>query len=146
MRRPLCSNSTNAAAWRSSSTATETLEPGDLDVRRTPREGFGVAEQDGVIVAIATDIDDELAREGLARELVHAIQGLRRDAGLEVSDRIHLWIDGPAAVHETLAEHQTEIAGEVLALAVNNGAPPPDAAEAALSLNGVPVQVRLTRT
>ena len=67
---------------------TETLEPGDLDVRRTPKEGFGVAEQDGVIVAIATDIDDELAREGLARELVHATQGLRRAAGLEVSDRI----------------------------------------------------------
>ena len=105
-----------------------------------------MAEQDGVIVAIATDIDDELAREGLARELVHAIQGLRRDAGLEVSDRIHLWIDGAPALHETLAAHQAEIAGEVLALAVNDGAPPPDAAQASLVLNDVAVQVRLTRT
>ena len=86
-----------------------------------PREGFGVAEQDGVIVAIATDIDDELAREGLARELVHATQGLRRDAGLEVSDRIRLWIDGPAALHETLAAHESEIAAEVLAVEVNEG-------------------------
>ena len=126
--------------------STETLKPDDLDVRRTPREGFDVAEQDGVIVAIATDIDDELAREGLARELVHAIQGLRRDAGLEVSDRIHLWIDGAPALHETLAAHQAEIAGEVLALAVNDGAPPPDAAQASLVLNDVAVQVRLTRT
>ena len=72
---------------------TETLESGDLDVRRTPREGFGVAEQDGVIVAIVTDVDDELAREGLARELVHATQSLRRNAGLEVSDRIRFWFD-----------------------------------------------------
>ena len=62
--------------------AVETLSPDDLNVRRTPREGFGVAEQDGVIVAVATDVDDALAREGLARELVHATQGLRRDAGL----------------------------------------------------------------
>ena len=126
--------------------ATETLEPGDLDVRRTPREGFGVAEQDGVIVAIATEIDDELALEGLARELVHATQGLRRDAGLEVSDRIHLWLDGPATLHETLAAHETEIAAEVLAVKVNEGTPPEDAAEATPTLNGVPVKVRLTRT
>ena len=115
------------------------------NVRRTPREGFGVAEQDGVIVAVTTDIDDELAREGLARELVHATQGLRRDAGLEVSDRIRLWIDGGNVVDQTLAEHQTWIAGEVLAVAVNDGEPQPDAAQAAPTLNGVPVQIRLSR-
>ncbi len=124
----------------------ETLEPGDLDVRRTPKEGFGVAEQDGVIVAIATDIDDELAREGLARELVHATQGLRRDAGLEVSDRIKLWLDGPAALHETLAAHEFEIAAEVLAVEVNEGAPPDRAAAAAPTLNGVPIRVSLARS
>ena len=121
------------------------LAPDDLNVRRTPREGFGVAEQDGVIVAVTTDIDDELAREGLARELVHATQGLRRDAGLEVSDRIRLWIDGGDVVDQTLAEHQTWIAGEVLALAVNDGESQPDAAQAAPTLNGVPVQIRLSR-
>ena len=123
----------------------ELLAPDDLNVRRTPREGFGVAEQDGVIVAVTTDIDDELAREGLARELVHATQGLRRGAGLEVSDRIRLWIDGGDVVDQTLAEHQTWIAGEVLALAVNDGESQPDAAQAAPTLNGVPVQIRLSR-
>ena len=121
------------------------LAPDDLNVRRTPREGFGVAEQDGVIVAVTTDIDDDLAREGLARELVHATQGLRRDAGLDVSDRIHLWIDGGDVVDQTLVEHQTWIAGEVLALAVNDGKPQPDAAHAAPTLNGLPVQIRLSR-
>ena len=123
----------------------ELLAPDDLNVRRTPREGFGVAEQDGVIVAVTTDIDDELAREGLARELVHATQGLRRDAGLDVSDRIHLWIDGGDVVDQTLVEHQTWIAGEVLAIAVNDGEPPPDAAHAEHTLNGLPVQIRLSR-
>ena len=59
--------------------SSSSLSPDDLNVRRTPREGFGVAEQDGVIVAVTTDIDDELARESLAREGVHATQGLRRE-------------------------------------------------------------------
>ena len=76
---------------------------------------------------------------------MHATQGLRREAGLEVSDRIHLWIDGGGVVDQTLAEHQTWIAGEVLALAVNDGELPPDAAQAAPTLNGLPVQIRLTR-
>ena len=87
----------------------ETLAPDDLNVRRTPREGFGVAEQDGVIVAVTTDIDDDLAREGLARELVHATQGLRRDAGLEVSDRIRLWVSADDT-HQASATKMAEIA------------------------------------
>ena len=123
----------------------ESLVADDLNVRRTPREGFGVAEQDGVIVAVATYVDDELAREGLARELVHATQGLRRDAGLEVSDRIRLWVSGDDEVDRTLAEHQAWIAGEVLAVAVNGGQPPPDAAHAEHTLNGLSVDIRLSR-
>ena len=123
----------------------ELLAPDDLNVRRTPREGFGVAEQDGVIVAVATDVDDELVREGLARELVHATQGLRRDAGLEVSDRVHLWIDGGGEVEQTLAEHQAWIAGEVLAVSVSDGEPPSDAAHTTPTLNGLPVRIRLSR-
>ncbi len=124
------------------------VELGSKDVvfQRIPKEGLAVAKQDGVIVALTTTINDRLRRGRLSRELVHAIQGLRRDAGLEVSDRIHLWLDGPAALHETLAAHETEIAAEVLALAVNEGTPPESAAEAAPTLNGVPVKVRLTQS
>ena len=122
------------------------LEFDDFVFQAIPMRGYGVAEQGNVIVAVTTDISPVLRREGLANELVHATQSLRRDAGLQVSDRIHLWIGGPETLHETLAAHKAEIAAEVLALEVNEGTPPEDAADASPTLNGVPVEVRLTRT
>ena len=54
-----------------------------------PRGGF---------VVLDTDVTPELAAEGLARDLVRAVQQARRDAGLDVSDRIALTIGGPDAV------------------------------------------------
>ena len=99
----------------------EILSADDVLVQRTPREGFGVSEQDGVIVAVATEVDDLLRREGLAREIVHATQGLRREVGLEVSDRILLWIDGSDEVKTTISEHRDRITEEVLAISLNEG-------------------------
>ena len=52
---------------------------------------------------------------------------------------------GGDVVDQTLVEHQTWIAGEVLAVAVNDGEPQPDAAQAEPTLNGLPVQIRLSR-
>ena len=115
----------------------------DVIFERIPAPGFAVAKHNGVIVALTTTIDDRLRYKGLAREIKHAVQGLRRDSELEVSDRIRLWIDGK--VEEALAKHGAWIAGQTLAVAVNDGDCPPDAAEAKPTLNGVPVQIRLTR-
>ena len=55
-----------------------------------PLEGYEVEAEAGHAVALALELDDELRREGLAREIVHAVQNARKEAGLEVSDRIAL--------------------------------------------------------
>ena len=71
-----------------------------------PRGGF---------VVLDTEVTPELAAEGLARDLVRAVQQARRDAGLDVSDRITLSIGGSAAVQSAARTHESLIAGETLA-------------------------------
>jgi isoleucyl-tRNA synthetase len=71
-----------------------------------PRGGF---------VVLDTDVTPELAAEGLARDLVRAVQQARRDAGLDVSDRIALTIGGADAVQAAARTHEDLIAGETLA-------------------------------
>ena len=55
-----------------------------------PLDGYQVEAEAGRAVALALELDDELRREGLAREIVHAVQNARRESGLEVTDRIEL--------------------------------------------------------
>ena len=57
----------------------------DVDLAQDVREGWGVASDGGLTVALDLDLDDDLRREGVARELVRVIQDARKDAGLEVS-------------------------------------------------------------
>ncbi len=121
------------------------LGPEDLDVRQVPHAGYGIAEHDGVIVAVTTDIDDELVLEGLAREVIHAVQLLRRESGFEVSDRIRLWLSGGARVAELRRAHAATIAAEVLAIEVGDGPGPPDAATAERTFHGVEVSMSVRR-
>jgi isoleucyl-tRNA synthetase len=83
----------------------------------------GSAEDDSVtgmlphggFVVLDTAVTPELAAEGLARDLVRAVQQARRDAGLDVSDRIALVVGGAPAVQEAARTHEALIAGETLA-------------------------------
>ena len=74
-------------------------------------------EDPGLEVRPAVErLDDALVREGLARELVRAVQEARKQANLNVSDRIELSIEGSAAVAEALAEHGEYIKSETLSV------------------------------
>ena len=64
------------------------LEPQEVQVAATDRPGLAVAQEGGYAVAVDTRVSPELADEGLARELVHRLQNMRRDAGLELTDHI----------------------------------------------------------
>ena len=55
------------------------------------REGFASAEENGAVVIVSSELTPELMREGLAREIVHRIQNLRKEAGFEIADRIKLY-------------------------------------------------------
>ena len=71
-----------------------TLAPDDVEIQATPRPGTAVADHDGLVMVIDTELTPELRAEGDARELQRAIQDLRREAGLELDDRIELWVEG----------------------------------------------------
>ena len=77
-----------------------------------------VNSEGGVVVGLDIVLDDELRLEGTARELVNRIQRLRRDAGLELDDRIRLGIFGAPEVASAAETHREYIANEVLAVEV----------------------------
>jgi len=83
-----------------------------------PLEGYEVEAEAGHAVALQLELDDELLREGLAREIVHAVQNARKAAGLDISDRIELSLGGDEELIAAAREHEPYIAGEVLATAV----------------------------
>jgi isoleucyl-tRNA synthetase len=72
------------------------LQPDEVLVESSAPAGFAVAEGDGLLVALNTDITAELRLEGAARDLVRNVQDARKSAGLAISDRIALFVDGAA--------------------------------------------------
>ncbi len=78
------------------------ITPEDVEVRSSPRVGYSVAEDGGYLVAVTTDLTPELVQEGNARELVRRIQQLRKDADLEISDRIVTYVSDDDGVESGL--------------------------------------------
>jgi isoleucyl-tRNA synthetase len=96
--------------------AGQRLTSDDLVVTRTARPGTAVATDDSVSVAIDTTLDDELRIEGVAREVINRIQGVRRDRDFDVTDRIVVhWATADADIAAALETHRALIASEVLA-------------------------------
>ncbi len=98
------------------------LREGEFDRRLVAKGGGAAAELPGGsgLVLIDTDVTPELAAEGLVRDLVRVVQQARRDAGLDVADRIALTVDGPADVVEAARTHQEFLASETLATSVTH--------------------------
>ncbi|HEY2479603.1 MAG TPA: isoleucine--tRNA ligase [Solirubrobacterales bacterium] len=96
-----------------------TLGPDDLTLALAPLEGYEVEAEAGHAVALQLEIDEELRRAGLAREIVRAVQDARKNAGLEITDRIALGLGGDADLVDVGREHESYIAGEVLATDVS---------------------------
>ncbi len=97
----------------------------DVVITETPREGWAVATEGGESVALDLRIDDALRRAGLAREIVRTLQEGRKNAGLDVSDRIRVWWSSEDAdMSVALADHGATIAAEVLAVELANTAAP----------------------
>ena len=124
--------------------AGETLAQDEVEILATPRPGTVVAGDEGLVVVLDTELTPDLVAEGDARELQRAIQDLRKDAGLNLDDRIDLWVDGaPPAV----ARHLDAVAAEVLAdqvtLASPDGNAPTTHARLDLADGRVEVWIRL---
>ncbi|HEV2037116.1 MAG TPA: DUF5915 domain-containing protein, partial [Candidatus Eremiobacteraceae bacterium] len=101
---------------------TFTLEPQDVLVDSKSAHGFAFAEGDGMLVALDTRIERPLMLEGLAREVVRAVQDARKQAGLNVSDRIRLRIEAAGDLAEAVKDFHDYIMGETLAVDLNGAA------------------------
>jgi isoleucyl-tRNA synthetase len=94
------------------------LEAADLLVSMKPLAGYEVEREGSHAVALELELDDELRAEGWAREVVHAVQAARKLAGLEVTDRILLALDGDERLLCAVRAHEATVAGETLATEV----------------------------
>jgi isoleucyl-tRNA synthetase len=95
------------------------LGPDDLQLAMQPLDGYQLEREGSHAVALELALDDELRREGLAREVVHAVQSARKAAGLAVEDRITLVLGGDDELLGAARVHEEYLAGEVLAVEVS---------------------------
>jgi isoleucyl-tRNA synthetase len=95
------------------------LGPDDVLVERGGREGAAIASGDGVTVELDTELDDELRLEGRVYDLIRQVNTMRKEQGLELTDRIVLTVPESDAV--LVDRHGDWIKREVLALEIRLG-------------------------
>ena len=118
------------------------LDEDDLMLAMKPLEGYQLEREGSHAVALELELDSELRREGLAREIVHAIQNARKAAGLQVEDRIELLLGGDGALLDAAREHEGYVTRETLAVSVTYdgvGAVDP------VSIEGKPLHIAVSR-
>jgi isoleucyl-tRNA synthetase len=117
------------------------IGPDDVLITLQPLEGYQVERSGTHAVALNLELDDDLRREGLAREVVHAVQGARKDSGLNVEDRIALRLGGDSELLEAARAHEDYVARETLATSLSY-----DGADAAAAdIDGRQLQISVER-
>ncbi|MDB9778302.1 isoleucine--tRNA ligase [Polaribacter sp.] len=91
-----------------------TLEREDVEISSKDIEGWLVANEGGLTVALDVTITEELRKEGVARELVNRIQNARKDTGLEVTDKIRLTVLNFENLQHAIQENKAYIMSETL--------------------------------
>ncbi len=125
------------------------LQPGEFTERLVAVDADRTAALPGNtgLVLLDTAVTLELAAEGTARDVVRVVQQARREAGLDVSDRITLTLDAPDAVRSAVRVHEVFLAGEVLATAVTyRSVTDQTSAGAVTAPDGTSTQVRVLVT
>ncbi|MEJ6506275.1 MAG: isoleucine--tRNA ligase [Crocinitomicaceae bacterium] len=91
------------------------LDLADFTINTKDIPGWLVANEEGLTVALDISISEDLKSEGIARELVNRIQNLRKEKGLEVTDRISLILDTNEGIQSAVKRNEKYISDEVLA-------------------------------
>jgi len=115
----------------------------DVIMQRDPRAGMVVAAEGPLSVAIDTTVTPELEIEGTARELINRIQQIRRESGLDVTDRIEVsWSSESDRIAAAFEVHAGVIAAEVLAVIISRGA---ETDGTAIEIDGESVSIAISR-
>ena len=105
------------------------IGPEDVQMTLQPLDGYQVERSGTHAVALNLELDDELRREALAREVVHAVQAARKNAGLNVEDRIALTLGGDGQLLDAARAHEGYLARETLATSLSYDGPDGAAAD-----------------
>ena len=122
-----------------------TLAPEEVLVSGSDGEGYSVASEGGYVVAITTDVTPELKLEGLARELVHRIQSMRRSAGFDIADYIVTYYQGGPELDDVMATHGDYVRQETLSGRLLNDRPARGAYTETHRLNGIEATLGVKR-
>ena len=101
------------------------VEAADVDIISEDIPGWLVSNEGNLTVALEVELTDELRNEGMARELINRIQNLRKDGGLEITDRIKVTVSDAEPVKKAVESFgdyiQTQVLADSIALADNDG-------------------------
>jgi isoleucyl-tRNA synthetase len=97
------------------------LEKADLLIEMTQQEGFVANSDKGITVVMDTNLTPELIEEGNVREVVSKIQTMRKDAGFEVMDKIHVTVSGNEKIAALIERNAAQVKSVVLADDITNG-------------------------
>lgn len=125
------------------------LERQDVEIMHEDIEGWLVAsdEAQGIMVALDTEMNEELLMLGLARELVSRIQSLRKESGLEITDRIRLKVSGSDKLLDAVERNDAYIKDETLASSLETARYDPEAENGAEeSVNGEMCRLSLEKS
>ena len=122
-----------------------TLWAGEVLVTTEDRPGYATSTDGAITVALDTEVSPELLQEGLARELVHLVQNMRRTAGFDIADRIVTYYQGPPEIDRVVDSHGHYIRGETLSNRVVEGEPPEGAHVESRNVNGLEVVLGVMR-
>jgi isoleucyl-tRNA synthetase len=91
------------------------ISSGEIEIQRSGLRGWSVETEDGITVAVDTEITPELQKEGLSREFVNRIQNMRKEADFDVTDRIVIGFSGNDEIAEAVEANRENIKSETLA-------------------------------
>lgn len=104
---------------------TVSVEASDVEIISEDIPGWLVSNEGNLTVALEVELNDDLRNEGMARELVNRIQNIRKESGLEITDRINVVISPDESVEKALASYadylKTQVLADEVALAANEG-------------------------
>jgi len=98
-----------------------TITPADVEIVSSDIKGWSVESDNGITVALDTELNDDLIAEGFSREFVNRVQNMRKDAGLEVTDRIRILYTADEQLKKAIEQFKDTIASETLASEVVTG-------------------------
>lgn len=101
-----------------------TIMPDEVEVQVEALPGLAISMDGPYLVALNTELDQDLLYEGLARELVRRLQSLRKESGFDITDRLILYLQATPRLVQAIHTHRKYIMGELLAIELRESNPP----------------------